>query len=152
MSIIMKTKKIIITVGHIKTQNGITKLIFKSNMKFFQQNVLKRISIRLHGLLGLVFSNSLNPVSCDFVWLSLKSTAINTAIRKYHYIYTYEFLSVSACVHVGMHMCRGRLSFLLFSYYLLTETCRHIDYKLLEVIYHCGASHFQWVFLGGDWE
>lgn len=63
----MKTKKITITVEHIKNQTGITKLIFKPKMKFFQQNVLKRISIWLHGLLGLVFSNSLNPIDCDFV-------------------------------------------------------------------------------------
>lgn len=52
------------------------------------------------------------------------------------------YVYISMC-NFGMHMCRGGLACVLFSYYLLTETCRHIDYKLLKVIYHCGAFHFQ---------
>lgn len=51
-------------------------------------------------------------------------------------------MSVLAWVHVGIYLRRERLACVPFSYYLLTECCRHMDYKLLKVIYHCGAFHF----------
>jgi len=38
-SVITKNKNIITTAQHINIQTGITKLIFKPNMKFFHQNI-----------------------------------------------------------------------------------------------------------------